>query len=123
MILWAFLLALLTGKPLCSVKVDPAIAFAPVRFVQIKAQVEPHPEWRVATLALLEPDGTVVRVSDIWDQTGGVPAPKTTWVEWRTLALVEPGEYGVVLTVTSPYEGRGCMARSRVVVTVPEVGQ
>src|SRR4051812_39219236 len=83
----------------CSVKVAPRIAIAPVRFVRVKVQIEDRSG---GTLTL---DGPAGHETSSLIQAGVV----TTWVEWKNVALIEPGEYEVRLL------GR-CTARDVVLV-------
>lgn len=79
------ILLLPTGsEPPCGVQVQPRLALAPVRFVRVKAWTD---AMRGGRLVLLGEDG-VETSSDL------LPGPRTTWVEWKNLALVA-GDYEV----------------------------
>jgi len=105
---------------LCTVSAQPKAAFPPLRSLRAMVRVEPNAEWRTATLTLYDVDGTPLRTSQVWDQNGGIVAPKTTQVEWRSIPAADPGTYTLVLTVTTSREGYGCQAQDRVQVVGPD---
>ncbi len=100
--------------PLCSVDIGRQKAFLDLRnLYRIKVVIEPSTGWRVATLTLYDAAGVDIRTSQVWDQTGGVPAARTSWVDWRDLPAFEPGDMAIVLRVTTAVLGLGCEARER----------
>lgn len=116
------LIRLAFAAALCSVEATPKVALPPLRTVRLRVKVEPQESWRTASVTLYDPNGLEMRTSQVWDQSGGAKAARTTQIEWFALPPAEPGIYTVVLTVTTPRKDWGCQAQDRIMVGVEPEG-
>lgn len=103
-----------SAKAPCAIEPRPAAAIWPLRYLRTMIEVEPRPDWRTANLDLYDADRLLLRSSLVWDQTGGVLAPRHTLLEWSSLPPSEPGDYLVVLRVSTAQVDSGCDARATV---------
>lgn len=119
-VVWGYLRFGLVASPSpCAVVAQPAVSLWPLRALRASVIVDPSPNWREATLSLYDPDGELLRSSLVWSQAGGVLAPRHTPLEWSTLPPAEPGDYLVVLRVSTVRVHSGCDARAIVHVADP----